>query len=61
MITPPVNTGPNPSDPTNVPFAHYHYIFTANSAATTIQFTDVGLGNANADEILDSVVINPVP
>lgn len=34
---------------------------TANSAATTIQFTGVGLGNANADDILDSVVITRVP
>jgi hypothetical protein len=60
-ITPPVNTGPTPFDPTKVPFTHYHYTFTANSVTTTLQFTDVGPGNTNSDQILDTVVITPVP
>ena len=61
MISPPVNTGPTPYDPSQVPFTHYQYTFTATSSSTTIQFTDVGSGNANADQILDSVVIAPSP
>jgi hypothetical protein len=61
MITPPVNTGPTPWDPNQVPFTHYQYTFTATGSSTTIQFTDVGSGNANADQILDNVVIAPSP
>ena len=57
----PVNTGPSPGDPTKVPFAHYHYVFTANSDTTTLEFTDVGSGNTNADQVVDSVAVTPAP
>jgi hypothetical protein len=60
-ITPPVNNGPTPFDPTKVPFTHYHYTFTADGVVTTLQFSDLGLGNTNADVIVDTVVIAPVP
>jgi hypothetical protein len=59
-IIPLVNTGPSPSDPTKVPFTRYHYTFTADSVLTTLQFTDVGLGNPNADQILDVITVTPV-
>jgi len=59
-FAPPVNTGPTPYDPTKIPFAHYQYTFTADSVTTTLQFTDVGLGNSNADQVLDTVVVRPV-
>lgn len=42
-------------DPTKVKFQHYHYLFTANTNNTLLQFQDIGLGNANADTLLDSV------
>ena len=60
-ITPLVNTGPTPYDPTKVPFTHYHYTFTADNAVTTLQFSDIGLGNTNADVVVDTVVITPAP
>jgi hypothetical protein len=49
--------------PSSVVFQHYHYTFTANSTVTTLQFKDVGLGNAIADTVLDSVsvVLQPIP
>ena len=55
-IAPPV-AGTN--DPALVQFQNYHRIFTANSAVTTLRFTSVGLGNATADQILDTVVVAP--
>ena len=60
-VTPPVNTGSTPSDGTKVPFAHYRYSFTADSDTTTIQFSDLGLGNANADQVLDNVIVTTSP
>ena len=61
LIIPPKNTGSTPFDPSQVPFAHYHYTFTATGSSTTLQFTDVGSGNANADQILDHIAIAPSP
>ena len=43
-----------------VVFQHYRYTFTANSATTTLRFTSVGLGNAAADEEIDTVVVSAV-
>jgi hypothetical protein len=42
-------------------FQHYHFQFTANGVTATVQFTDIGLGNAAADTVLDTVSIVPVP
>ena len=42
-------------------FHHYFRMFTADSSATTIRFTDVGLGNAQADMIIDTVSVIPMP
>ena len=48
--------------PSQMIFQHYHFTFTANSSTTVLQFTDVGLGNASADTILDTVsVVGPPP
>jgi hypothetical protein len=55
-VTPPENGTFNPA-----PFAHYTYMFTADSGSTTLKFTDVGLGNQNADVILDTVSVVPAP
>jgi hypothetical protein len=56
-IAPPVNTGPSPFDPTKVVFNHYQYSFVADSSVTTLQFSDVGTGNKNADQVVDNVVV----
>ena len=53
-VTPPEAGTYTASD---VVFQHYHYLFVADSATTEIRFTDVGLGNAAADTLLDSVAI----
>jgi len=45
----------------SVIFTHYHIVFQANSATTTLRFTSVGLGNGSADQIIDSVSVSPVP
>jgi hypothetical protein len=45
----------------SVMFSHYHITFQANSATTTLRFTSVALGNANADQVIDSVSVSPVP
>jgi hypothetical protein len=55
-ITPPVA---GTSDPSSVTFQHYHVIFTANSSVTTLKFTSVGLGNSNADQLVDTVSVAP--
>jgi len=44
-------------NPAAVTFQHYHFTFIANSAITTIQFTDVGFGNGTADTLIDSVAV----
>jgi Protein of unknown function (DUF642) len=46
--------------PSAVTFQHYRVTFTANSATTTLRFSSVGLGNANADQVVDSVVVSLV-
>jgi Protein of unknown function (DUF642) len=53
-ITPPDARTYNPS---LVTFQHYHFVFTADSAAATLQFTNVGLGNTNADPVIDTVSV----
>lgn len=45
--------------PSAVLFTHYHFTFTADSAITTIRFEDMGLGNASADTVIDSVAVRP--
>ena len=45
--------------PSAVFFTHYHFTFTANSTSATIRFTDIGLGNASADTLVDTVIVRP--
>lgn len=40
-----------------VQFQHYQFPFTANSGTTTVKFTSVGLGNASADQLVDTVSV----
>ena len=54
-VTPPYAGTTSPSA---VIFQHYHYSFTADSNTAVLQFSDIGLGNANADTIVDTVSIN---
>jgi hypothetical protein len=53
----------NSYDPTQTEFHHFFRIFTADSTSTTIRFTDIGVGNVNADILLDavSVIVMPPP
>jgi hypothetical protein len=44
-----------------VTFQHYRFTFTANSATTTLRFTSVGLGNASADQVVDTVAVTLLP
>ncbi|MFL6513980.1 MAG: DUF642 domain-containing protein, partial [Chthoniobacterales bacterium] len=53
-VTPPAA---NTSDPNSVVFQHYHFIFVADSTTTTLQFTDIGIGNSVADTLVDSVSV----
>jgi hypothetical protein len=50
-------------DPNSVIFKHYHFTFTADSITTTLQFSDIGVGNAGADTVVDtvSVALQPTP
>ena len=52
---------PNNNDFNPAPFDHYSYMFTADSASTTLTFTDHGLGNASADVMVDTVSVAPIP
>jgi uncharacterized protein DUF642 len=45
--------------PEEVIFHHYRYTFTANSTTTTLRFTDIGLGNTDADIVIDTVSVVP--
>jgi hypothetical protein len=40
-----------------VTFNHYQYGFTAGGGSMTVRFTDIGLGNASADTVLDTVSV----
>ena len=51
-VTPPDNHSP-------VIFQHYRFTFIAGSSNTTLQFSNIGLGNANADTLLDAVTMQP--
>ncbi|HJT82031.1 MAG TPA: DUF642 domain-containing protein [Chthoniobacterales bacterium] len=42
-----------------VVFHHYRYAFTADSTTSTLAFTDIGLGNADADIVIDTVSVMP--
>jgi len=44
-----------------VSFQRYHFEFVAGVISAILQFTDVGLGNANAEILLDSISIASVP
>jgi hypothetical protein len=61
-VNPPV---PGTITPSPAQFQHYHFVFTADATTTTVKFTNIGLFNANADQVIDTVVIapglNPVP
>src|SRR5205085_6333945 len=53
-IAPPV---PGLATPSAAQFQHYHFVFTVDASVTTLQFVNIGLGNANADQVIDSVVV----
>ena len=55
-LTPPVQAT---NDPNFVKFQHYQFTFVANSASTTLRFTDIGTGNSIADIMLDTVSVTP--
>ena len=48
-------------DPALVTFQHYQFDFVADSPTSTQTFTDIGLGNAVADVVLDKVILVPAP
>ena len=56
IITPPVTGSSNPNA---ISFTHYHFVFTADTTVTTLRFTSIGMGNANADQVIDSVSVVP--
>ena len=58
VISPPDVGSWNPAD---ITFAHYHYTFTASSGTTTLRFTSIGLGNAAADQVVDTVAVALLP
>lgn len=47
------------SEPDEVVFHHYRFPFVADSTTTTLLFIDIGLGNANADVVVDTVSVMP--
>jgi len=57
-LSPPVNTSSDPSQ-TFTDFSQYHFRFTfmADSASTTLKFTDIGSANGVADVVLDTVSV----
>ena len=56
-VTPPAT---NTYDPAT--FAPFTFNFTADTSSSTLKFTDIGMGNANADVMLDTVsVVVPEP
>jgi Protein of unknown function (DUF642)/Carbohydrate binding domain len=48
-------------DPSAVTFRHYQYTFRADNTTTTLQFTDIGLGNSVCDTVVDTVSIAATP
>ncbi|HJT81847.1 MAG TPA: SdrD B-like domain-containing protein [Chthoniobacterales bacterium] len=46
--------------PSQVAFNHYQFPFTANGSGATVRFTSIGLGNANADQMVDTVSVTEV-
>ena len=57
-LSPPVSNSFDPAQ-TFTDFSQYHftYTFTADSASTTLKFTDIGSANAVADVVLDTVSV----
>jgi hypothetical protein len=45
------------SVPADVIFRHYTFTFIADSSSATLQFTDIGLDNANADTLIDTISV----
>src|ERR1051325_9303778 len=43
--------------PANVTFQHYHFTFTADSASTTLKFTDTRSSNSTCDNLVDTVSV----
>jgi hypothetical protein len=41
-------------------FQHYQFSFVADGPVATLKFTNIGLGNAAADQVVDTVVVVPV-
>jgi hypothetical protein len=48
-------------DSSAIQFQHYHFLFTADSSVSILEFSDIGFENTDADILVDSVSIAPVP
>ena len=44
-------------DPSEIHFQHYHFLFTADSSVSTLEFSDIGIGNFDADIVIDTASI----
>ena len=47
----------NTSSPPAVAFEHFQFYFVADSANTTLRFTNMGIGSTNYDLVLDTVAV----
>lgn len=48
-------------NPNAIHFQHYHFVFTADSSVSTLEFSDFGLGNENSDIVIDTVAVAVAP
>jgi hypothetical protein len=44
----------------SISFQHYRFVFVANSSTNTLNFISKGLGNALADQLVDSVAVSMI-
>jgi hypothetical protein len=51
----------NTFNPAAIVFQHFHYVFTAANSISKVAFSDIGLGNENADVVIDTVSIVDAP
>jgi hypothetical protein len=56
-----LNRSVTPPTPPTTSFQSYRYGFRANSASTTLVFTDVGSGNVTSDTLLDNASVSSSP
>jgi len=58
IVAPPYFASFNPSA---IQFQHYHFVFTADSSVSTLEFSDLGRGNSNSDIAIDTVAVTVAP